>query len=497
MTKVCIFQFASSSIHLATSLEILNNESENKNYNHYCFWANQTIFPNKMAKMSTSFRLKTPKKIRQLVKLADPSVNFSGCIHHDTKLVEPILNQFKLQLKEISSLSELYKLKINQIMPGAAIANEIVNYSKDRDVDLTKIVKLTMKLIESYLLVYFAAKKYLIQNKIQKVYVYNGRFLHERAVWDAAKDLSIEVFIFETLRNRFQIRREGFHDRINNQKVMSQIWLESDLELQDKIAIGSMWFNDMSSKKNIFNLGTNSNLVNQKDFIVYYTSSDEEMFGFWDQWTEPLGTQYDCILKLIDIFSQQDEFDLYIKLHPNLINKPEHILKKMLGIPLKANSRLILPDSSISTYDLLNKSVGTITIGSTIGIESAFHRRPVLMLADSKYDALGIGEKASNWSDVGEWMRKIKNFSEEDLDQIKTRACVYGFYFSRAGQEFRHVTLKETNITGAWEAINFLDMKISENITLRNCRKFLSKYKIRFFFFRLSFFSDLAERYWK
>jgi len=497
MTNVCIFQFASSSIHLATSLEILKSERENKNCNHYCFWANQTIFPNKMAKMTTSFWFKTPKKITQLAKLADPSVNFSGIIYNDAKLLSSTLKKFKLQLKEISHLSELYKLNIDQITPGAAIANEIVNYSKDRDIDLTKIINLTIKLIESYLIIYFATKKYLVQNKIRKVYVYNGRFLHERAVWDAARDLNIEVFVFETLRNRFQIRREGFHDRINNQKVMSQIWLESNLELHDKIAIGSIWFDDMSSKKNKFNLGENSNLVNQKDFVVYYTSSDEEMFGFWDQWTEPLGTQYECILKLIDIFNQQDEFDLFIKLHPNLINKSEQILKKMLDIPLKAHSRLILPDSSISTYDLLNKSAGTITIGSTIGIESAFHRRPVLMLADSKYDELGIGEKASNWSDVSEWLSKIKNFSEEDLDQIKTRACVYGFYYSKAGQEFQYVTLKETSITGAWEAINFLDMKISENITLRVYRKLLSRYKIRFFFLRLNIFRNLGLRKWK
>jgi len=494
MTSVCIFQFASSSIHLATSLEILNNEREAKSNNHYCFWGNQTMFPNKMAKMSMGFSQKTPKRISNLVKLSDPSVNFSDRIHFDKQLVEPLLNQFKLQLKDITNLSELYKLKINHIMPGAAIANEIVNHSKNRDIDLTKNINLSMKLIESYLNVYFATKEYLTQNQIKKVYVYNGRFLHERAVWDAAKDLRINVFIFETLRNRFQIRQEGFHDRANNQRVMRNVWLDSGLELQDKIEIGSIYFQDMASKKNKFNLGENTNLVSQKDFIVYYTSSDEEMIGFWDQWTEPLGTQYDCILKLIDIFSQQDEFDLYIKLHPNLINKPKQVFEKMMGIPLKTNSQIILPDSSISTYDLLNKSSGTITIGSTIGIESAFHRRPVLMLADSKYDELGIGEKANNWSDVGDWIRKIKNFSEEDLNQIRIRACIYGFYFSEAGQEFQYVTLKETNISGAWEAINFLDMKISENIIMRIYRKSLSKYKNRFFFFRLNFFSNLGGK---
>jgi hypothetical protein len=481
MTNVGIFQFASSSIHLATSLEILKNELSDGSDNHYCFWANQTIFPNKMSKMAASIRHTTPKKIKKLVHLADPSVNFLDRVTYEKQFIQKFINHFKLQLKEISNLSELHKLEFEQILPGAAIANEIINYTNDRDVNLTKFEGLIIKLLKSYLVVYFAAKEYLINNKIQKVYVYNGRFLHERAVWDAAKNLKIEVFIFETLRNRFQIRREGFHDRINNQKVMKDVWSKSELELKEKINIGSNWFNDMSSKKNRFNLGENTNFIKQKNFIVYYTSSDEEMLGFWNQWTEPLGTQYECILKLIDIFAQQDEYDLYIKLHPNLINKPKSVLKKLVTIPLNSNSKLILPESTLSTYDLLLKSSGTITIGSTIGIESAFHGRPVLILADSKYDELGIGKKANDWLDVSEWIQNIKNISQHDLDQIKTNACIFGFYYSKAGQDFKYVSLKETSISGAWEAKDFLGVKISENVFLRIYRKIVSKIQIKFF----------------
>jgi hypothetical protein len=482
--RTCIFQFASSSIHLAASLEILAKKNQNNSDIYFCFWGNQTLLPNKMAKTAASPFGSTPRKILSLIKAANPYAIVSTKLCFNGDWVNAILVQFQAQLNKISDLSELHKLCVDQIKPGAALANEIINRTRDRYVNLSEITELTLNLLKSYLTVYAGTKDFLIQNEITEVYVYNGRFLHERAVWDAARDLKKEVFIFETLRNRFQIRTEGFHDRLNNQKVMKDIWSESDLPLKDKIAEGSTWFNDMSSKKNKYNIGTDFDLINEKDFIVYYVSSDEEMFGFWDQWAEPLGTQYECILKLIDIFNEQSEFDLFIKLHPNLLNKSDSVMKKMMSIPLKSNSRIIMPDSDISTYDLLNKSTGTITIGSTIGIESAFHLRPVLMLADTKYDDIGVGLKASNWSEVKEWIKNVKSIPIYQLEIIKSNACIFGFYYAKAGQDFLHTSLMETSIPGAWEATEFKNIKISENRFLIIFRKIFSKFAISVFFFK-------------
>ena len=61
---------------------------------------------------------------------------------------------------------------------------------------------------------------------------------------------------------------------------------------------------------------------------------------------------------------------------------------------------LITHDMKFSTYDLMNKSIGTITIGSTTGVESAFYNKPVLLLADAKYDQLNLADKAKDWDDV-------------------------------------------------------------------------------------------------
>ena len=159
-------------------------------------------------------------------------------------------------------------------------------------------------------------------------------------------------------------------------------------------------------------------------------------------------------------------------------------MKKMMSIPLKSNSRIIMTDSDISTYDLLNKSTGTITIGSTIGIESAFHLRPVLMLADTKYDDIGVGLKASNWSEVKEWVKNVKSIPIHQLEIIKSNACIFGFYYAKAGQDFLHTSLMETSIPGAWEATKFKNIKISENRFLIFFRKIFSKFAISVFFFK-------------
>lgn len=58
-------------------------------------------------------------------------------------------------------------------------------------------------LIESYLQIYNAATNYMINNSIDRIFLFNGRFLHERAVWDAARAQGVQVILLKLLRNRY------------------------------------------------------------------------------------------------------------------------------------------------------------------------------------------------------------------------------------------------------------------------------------------------------
>jgi len=478
MKKIALYQFADTSIHFAVSLEILRSEYLKNNSVYYCNWGQKTLHPVRMAKSWVSLTGKTPKHISKLIRVCAPTVNLSDHLDVDRKWVELMVDGFSSQLKNISDVAKLRTLNIDGIEPGAAVANELVTIIPNRDLNLKSYFDLIILLIRSYLFVYSSTKNHILKNSIEMVYVYNGRFLHERAVRDAALKLNIKCLLFETLRERFQIREEGFHDRINNQKVMIDIWEESKLDLQKKIMLGSNWFEGLRGKKNKFNTSSNTSFSAEKDFFVYYCSSDEEMVGFWDHWTEPLGNQYECILKLIEIFASQDDYQLLIKLHPSLNTKPPSVIKKMISIPTKKNSMLITHDMKFSTYDLMKKSIGTITIGSTTGVESAFYNKPVLLLADAKYDQLNLADKAQNWDDVIVWLRNAKYFEFEEIRKRKINSCIFGFYYSQAGIRFSHTDLTETNVSGAYNAESFMGISIAENKIIVFIRKILSVFKI-------------------
>lgn len=148
---------------------------------------------------------------------------------------------------------------------------------------------------------------------------------------------------------------------------------------------------------------------------------------------------------------------------------------------------MILPGEEISSYDLLEKSIGSITFGSTIGIESAYYSKPVLVLADTKFDELGIADKPKSWDEVEDWLRTAENLSPATLYDRKINSCIFGFYLDQCGNIFPNTLLEETGKQGAWNAVSFLKFGIHENRIKFSYRKIVSKYKFWKFRNELSF----------
>ena len=477
IVNVAFFQFATSSIHFATSLEILNKECRLGNKAFYDLLGQTTYFPSRMAKTGESLLGKAPKHLKNLIFRADPNVAFKDKIEYDENWVQKYMEEFMQQLNQISNISMLSSLQFDSIKPGAAIANEIITYSKDNNMNLLKNQKLVIFLLRSYLEIYSHTLISIKVDGISRVHIYNGRFLHERASWDAAKRLGCEILIFETTHDRFQQRIEGFHNRVNNQKVMKDLWTNSTLEISKKINESTVWFKEMRSSINPFMVRNPKKYISEKKYFVYFSNSDDEVVGFWDEWTEPLGNQFDVVSKLIKIFSNQNTYDLVIRLHPNLLNKPASVIKKWQSLKTNHNSVLIKSEEKISSYDLIDNCVGVINFGSTIGIEAAYYEKPVLVLADCKYDELEIADKLFNWAEIESWIKNAEFLPSELLSKRKMNSYIFGFYFRACGTRFSNTNLKKTPNQGAWEADEFLGIKIQESNYIRNYRKLISKYK--------------------
>ena len=476
--KTAIFQFASGSIHFATSLEILKKDSLASGEIFYCLWGSRTKYPGRMSTGFENVSRNPPKLIKKLVKHAAANVDFTSEILFDHNWVLTMTQKLTNAISDATNISRLKDVDVAGIKPGAALANEITTLTKNRDIDLSKNSLLIQILLESYLQIYNAVTNYIIKNNIDRIFLYNGRFLHERAVWDAARAQGVQVMLFETTRNRYFLRKEGFHSRTNNQNVMLEHWENSDLNFEKRLEIGSKYFSELRSKLRPFVTETKQGFKINKPYFVYFSSSDDEAVGFWDEWNEPLGEQLECVKKLQKIFDKQNKYELVIRLHPNLKNKSDSQKSGWSAIKDSKLTKIVGPEQQISSYELLDNSVGSITFGSTIGLESAFALKPSLVLADCGYDLLDVVDKATSWLDVSDWIFKNHKINNEELINRRNNACIRGFFIATGGITFKYTTLVDMGL-GAWNATSFDGMKMSSNSIIDTCRKLISRIKFK------------------
>ena len=474
--KVAFFQFASSPVHFFASLEILKKEAVEENQSYYYLWGSQTSYPGRMSIGFESLFKRTPTEAKRLIKIADQKAVQGINMKFDVDWVDDVAKKLIEQVKSMNSISALKELRYLEIAPGTALANEITNLTKDRDLDLRSNWTLIKKIIYSYLEVYSATKIEIQDKNIEKVHVFNGRFLHERAVRDCAKNLQTEVLIFETTRDRYFQRLEGFHSRTDNQKYMLEHWANSLDSESNKFEIGSLYFEELRSKNNPFKVESTEKFNRRNKFFVYFSSSDDEAVGFWDEWREPLGNQLEVVRRLQDIFNLQNEFDLIIRLHPNLSNKGTSVKSNWSTISPTKRSMVIGPTAKISSYELLDNCVGVISYGSTLGLEAAFNLKPSIVLADSGYDLLEVVDKAQSWDEVAQWLQVGHKMSSESSELRRKNSTIRGYYLATAGIPFENSVLKQTG-WGAWDVVAFCEHKIHKPVIMDFCRKLISKFK--------------------
>jgi hypothetical protein len=475
--NIAIIQFASASIHFAASLEILKKESISNVSAFYCVWGAQTKLAGRMSANFETLSGAVPNKIQKLLLTANPNVIINNKMMFDEIWVAHHMAGLLKELEALDSLPDLRRLEFEGVNPGSAIASELATITKNAETKLQKHESLIRILIRSYLEVYSATMIFYSKCHIDGVHLYNGRFLHERAVWDASKRLNVKVLLFETTRNRYFQRKEGFHNRLNNQKVMLDHWYSAEETLEEKIKIGSRYFSELRSSSNPFSSSTHSRVEVEKPYFVYFSSSDDELVGFWDQREEKLGNQLQCVRTLQNYFDRQSNFNLIIRVHPNLKNKSQEVIEKWESLESSHMTRVFKAQDTISSYALLDGSIGSISFGSTMCIEAAFSNKPSLVLSDCGYDEIGAVDKGNTWQEVANWIESGHLLSEVELQQRKIHSCIRGYFLATAGLKFQHTLLEEKG-WGAWEATQFMSIKISETILFRKYRTGLNRVKL-------------------
>jgi hypothetical protein len=471
-----IIQFASGSAHFTASLEILSELSLNKANCYYSYWGSRTKYPGRMSKHFESINKKLPVRAFNLIKLANSKVKILDEMIFDKSWVDQKKNNLFYLVSFVYTVDELRQLSFTGSKIGQVLVNEITTITKNRSFKPTEHLSLLKLLIESYLQVYSATLLLIKQNNLEKIFIYNGRFIHERAVSEAAQSLGIKVVFFETMRNRYLTRSEGFHNRISNQNYMIKHWNNSLGTMNSKLNIGSKYFTELRSLANPFHNKQVPENVDLKPYFVYFSSSDDEVAGLWDEPVENLGDQITCIQNLQSIFDLQNKYSLIIRIHPNLMNKSKEQIMDWSKIIDSKSSKVISHTNKTSSYYLLDNAIGAITYGSTLGLEAAFSKKPSLILSDCSYDELSVVTKAKNWEQVRNWITFSHKMSEGDLEKRSNNACIRGYYLATAGKFFTNTELVEKG-WGSWEAITYKGKPVREFLLLYYYRIALSKIK--------------------
>jgi hypothetical protein len=211
--------------------------------------------------------------------------------------------------------------------------------------------------------------------------------------------------------------------------------------------IAKKYYERLESAENPF-FRSDSAVDLPEKYIAYFSNSDREAIGFWDEWNQPFGSQLEAI-KVLAESTRNIGISLVLRMHPNsglFDGKRDNYLGYLIE---HGNVTLILSSSNVSSYEIMKKSCGIVTYGSTIGLEAAWNEIPCAVLADCKYDQLDVADKIVTQKEMLVWLEKLlKSNNFLDLKKRKLGAASWAFYIETGGDFLRNCEV----VPGAWGA---------------------------------------------
>jgi hypothetical protein len=237
----------------------------------------------------------------------------------------------------------------------------------------------------------------------------NGRFSYQRVILQMARQLEIKTLFYDgssiaSSNENFYLRPYTPHSRIARAEAFNK-WRVRTVS-KPKLETATRWFIERSkdSSANVFNVGFTDSFPKFKNekLAVFFTSSSDEFESFWREWTTfEWSSQYESFDAIASHLKKT--YRLVIRIHPNLMNKSTPDVSsefyQALRLAIDHGVELVLPDSNISTYDLISKSDLVIVSQSTVGLEALNMGKRVVATANCFFDAcedLLLFKKTSN-----------------------------------------------------------------------------------------------------
>lgn len=364
----------------------------------------------------------------------------------------PIFNLSEDNIKEIAllkvnfaDLEELKGYRIDNFDVGYAVASSLISLLRDPCISMPAHKNLVASYIVSAMRVYRSVQNCLDKMKIDRLYVFNGRFAYTRAIFRACQSRHTECVIHERGHGiaHYELYANSLpHDLGNIERRVRETWAKAE-SMTDRGEIGAKfyldrargvdqsWYSFVKNQSKCLLPDTWSADINN---IVIFNSSEDEFASLGDEWKNPLyPDQLTALKKIIESLEQEkdQQFHVYLRMHPN--NKGMAIKELQKWYELGSNIlSVIRHDSPIDTYALLKSANKVLTFGSTVGVEAVFWGKPSVLAGLSPYRNLGV---TYNPSSHGELVRLLMT-TLEPMDKLP--AIMYGYYWNTYGIPFKY-----------------------------------------------------------
>jgi hypothetical protein len=310
---------------------------------------------------------------------------------------------------QISGIEEFKKVNFEKFDIGAAVVSSVVSVYRDADLDLASKRDLVEKFWNSSIKVYKTVQALLKKENYDRVYVFNARFASLRACLRACQEVKTDCYVLEagSSNESYSVFKNAMpHSLAYRKEMINNLW---DLGSENKTTIAKEYFerrfsSKISDSERFTGNQEKGKLPESWDWskknIVIFNSSEDEFASVGVEWENPVYTsQLEGISKIVESLKTFDEYKVYVRIHPNLTGLLNDSVTELFKIK-SPNLEIILPDSNISTYQLMQDATKVISFGSSAGIEAAAMGKISILAGTCFYKNLGSTYNPKNHEEL-------------------------------------------------------------------------------------------------
>jgi len=367
---------------------------------------------------------------------------------------------------------------------GAGVLSSYISKIRDMEVVVSENYPAIQRLAYLTILHYLSLKRWIEKNNIQKIILFNGRWDYYRAAFRIGQQLNIPVKVIEVLRPGGYVEKidnEFPHSTAVRQAMIDDCWQNSPLPLNEKMAIGSKFFERKSKGEEIVDvaytqlqqkakLPTNINLT--KKVVTIFTSSDDEFVAMGDDYTNPFFPNQSAGVGYVAALYAENfpDTQLVIRMHPNLKGLEFGYINSVKALKGKyVNVFVEYPESEVDSYELMKVSEKIIVFGSSMALEATFAGKPVALLSKTYYSLADVAHFPNSLQDIPALL------ASDLLPKPVENAIKFGYYYLAGGikathfnHEFRKNHFFKTHNLDAIDSFSRTIQKISKYFKITN-----------------------------